>query len=54
MAPDVERGAEPVDVLGDAQLLDARLARGLQVALDVVGGEVTLGFGAGIIRALAP
>ena len=38
--PDVERLLEAVDVLGDAQLGDPALARGLAVALDVGLGEV--------------
>src|SRR5260221_5523423 len=39
VAPEVERLAEAVDVLGDAQLVDPGRGRCPQVALDVLGGE---------------
>ena len=51
MLPDVERGGEAVDVLGDAQLGDAALGRDLAVALGVGGGEVLLGGRARVVRA---
>src|SRR5690606_31161482 len=38
--PDVERAAEAVDVLGAAELADAGLAGGVEVALDVGGGAI--------------
>ena len=41
--PDVERRAEAVDVLGDAELLDPALGGDVAVALGVGGGEVALG-----------
>ena len=43
VAPEVERLAEAVDVLGDAELLDPGRRGGGQVAVDVLGGEVALG-----------
>jgi hypothetical protein len=45
VAPELEGLTEAVDVLGDAQLLDAGRRGGGQVALDVLGGEVALGCG---------
>ena len=43
--PDVERGGEAVDVLGDAELGDAAVGGGLAVALGVGLGEVLRGGG---------
>jgi hypothetical protein len=37
--PDVERLAKAVDVLGDAEALDAALGRDLEVALGVADGS---------------
>ena len=51
VAPEVERLAEAVDVLGDAQLLDPGRRGGGQVALDVLGGEVALDGGPVLVRA---
>jgi hypothetical protein len=42
VAPEVERLAKAVDVLGDPQLLDPGRGGGVPVALDVRGGEVPL------------
>ena len=39
VTPQLERLGEPVDVLGDAELVDAGLASGRQVPLDVPVGE---------------
>jgi hypothetical protein len=51
VVPDVERVGESVDVLGDAELLDAGLARGLEVAVDVLRGEIELGARLEVVRA---
>ena len=51
VVPDLERGAEAVDVLGGAELLDPRIARGLEVALGVLLGEVLLGARVRLVRA---
>ena len=47
--PDVERLPEAVDVLGDAELLDPRAGRRLQVAIDVLAREVALEGGVGVV-----
>ncbi len=51
VAPEIERLAEAVDVLGDPQLLDPGGRGGSQVALDVLGGEVALERGPLLVRA---
>ncbi len=50
VAPEVERLAEAVDVLGDAELLDSHGLGGGEIALDVLLGEVALGRGIGLVR----
>ena len=47
----VERLAEAIDVLGDAELGDPVLPGGFQVAVHVLGGEELLGGGAGVVGA---
>ena len=47
----LERLGEAVDVLGDAQLGDPRLAGGREVAVDVLGGEVALRRRVRLVRA---
>jgi hypothetical protein len=49
--PYVERLAEPVDVLGDAELLDPLRPCGLKVALHVRGREVLLRARTEVVRA---
>src|ERR1700679_3807258 len=51
VTPEVERLAEAVDVLGDAQLLDPGGVGGGPVALRVLGGEVTLEGGSVLVGA---
>ena len=43
VVPELERLGEAVDVLGDAELGDPGRRRRLEVAVDVLGGEVALG-----------
>jgi len=49
--PEVERRPEAIDVLGDPELLDPRRRGGVEVALDVLGGEVALERGPLLVRA---